>query len=192
MTARFLMVLFDSVYLGAMSAWVGSILFFTFGVAPIVFKVLGIETGDKFVRVLFPRYFLWGAIAGAVALPSAVAVPLCFPELRGPWVGVQSLFIIAATLIMLYAGNSLTPAVNAARDAGAAGQARFDQLHRRSVWLNGLVLAIGLGLLVAFAARPAPRSSGIIELSPAQRAEAEAAALQKQQVTPARRAYPGR
>ena len=192
MTARSLMVLFDSVYLGAMSAWVGSILFFTFGVAPIVFKVLGTETGDKFVRVLFPRYFLWGAIAGAVALPSVVAVPLCYPELRGPWVGVQALFIIAATLIMLYAGNSLTPAINAARDAGPAGQARFDQLHRRSVWLNGLVLAIGLGLLVAFAARPFPRSSGIIELSPAQRAEAEAAAFQKRQVTPARPAYPGR
>ena len=192
MTARFLMVLFDSVYLGAMTAWVGSILFFTFGAAPIVFKVLGTETGDRFVRVLFPRYFLWGAISGAVALPSAVAVPLCYPELRGPWVGVQALFIIAATLIMLYSGNSLTPAVNAARDEGPSGQARFDQLHRRSVWLNGLVLVIGLGLLVAFAARPAPQSSGIIEPSPTERARAEAAALQEKQVTPARRAYPGR
>ena len=62
---------------------------------------------------------------------------------------------------MLYAGNSLTPAINAARDAGPAEHPRFDRLHRRSVRLNGLVLVLGMGLLVAFATRPAPRTSGI-------------------------------
>ncbi len=133
MTARSLLVVFDSVYLIAMSAWVGSVLFVSFGVAPVIFKVLGPEAGGRFVRVLFPRYYQWGAISGAIALPSAVAVPLCYPELRGPWVGVQALVIIAATLVMLYAGNALAPAINAARDAGPSGEARFERLHRRSV-----------------------------------------------------------
>jgi hypothetical protein len=164
-----LVAVFDSAYIVAMTAWVGSILFFSFGVAPIIFKVLGAEAGGKFVRALFPRYYLWGAISGAVALPSMVAVPLCYPEYRGPMVGVQALAIIGCTLIMLYAGNSLTPAINQARDAGPAGHGRFQQLHRRSVRLNALVLVVGLGLLVGFANRPAPRTSGIVEQTPTER-----------------------
>jgi hypothetical protein len=185
-------VVFDSVYLVALTAWVGSILFFSFAVAPVIFKVLGAEAGGRFVRALFPRYYLWGAISGAVALPATVAVPLCYPELRGPWVGVRALVIIAGILTMLYAGNSLTPAINAARDAGPAGRERFDRLHRRSVRLNALVLLMGLSLLVAFAARPAPRTAGIVEPSPADRAGAPARSPRGAPVAPARPADPGR
>jgi hypothetical protein len=171
--ASFLMVLFDSVYLVAMTAWVGSILFFSFGVAPVIFKVLGAEAGGKFVRVLFPRYYLWGAVAGSIALPALVGVPLCFPELRRPMVGVLALVHIAGVLIMLYAGNSLTPAINAARDAGPGREQEFHRLHKLSVWLNVVVLILGLGLLVAFAARKAPQTSGIVEPSLLERAKME-------------------
>jgi hypothetical protein len=170
--ARFLLGLFDTVYVVALTAWVGSILFFSFGVAPIIFRVLGAEAGGKFVRALFPRYYAWGATSGAIALPAYLGVPLSFPEFRGPMIGVQAMAILAGTLIMLYAGNSLTPAINAARDAGAAGQARFDRLHRRSVRLNALTLVIGLGLLTAFANRPLPRTAGIVEPTPVERARA--------------------
>ena len=171
MSARELLGVFDSIYLLALTAWVGSILFFSFAVAPIIFGVLGSEAGGKFVRALFPRYYAWGTIAGAIALPAYVAVPLCFPEYRGPWVGVQAMILLGGILIMLYAGNALTPAINAARDSGAQGEDRFGRLHRRSVRLNALVLAIGVGLLIAFAHRPAPRSTGIIELDPGNRAQ---------------------
>jgi hypothetical protein len=170
MSARSLMLVFDAIYLTALSAWVGSILFFSFAVAPVVFSALGPEAGGRFVRALFPRYYLWGTVCGAVALPSSVAVPLCFPELRGPWVGVRALVVLAMTLVSVYAGGALTPAINAARDAGPAARPRFDRLHRRSVGLNLLALILGLGLLVAFAARPAPRTQGIVERSPAPRA----------------------
>ena len=70
MNAPFLMTVFDSIFLIAMTAWVGSVLFFSFGVAPIIFKTLGPEAGGRFVRALFPRYYMWGAISGAIALPS--------------------------------------------------------------------------------------------------------------------------
>jgi hypothetical protein len=169
-TARFLLALFDSVYVIALTAWVGSLLFFSFGVAPIIFKVLGAEAGGRFVRALFPRYYSWGAIAGAIALPAFLGAPLSFPEYRGPLIGIEAMVIIAGILIMLYGGNTLVPAINAARDAGPAGKDRFDRLHRRSVQLNALVMALGLGLLVAFAVRPAPRTSGIVEMSPDERA----------------------
>src|SRR5262249_5412917 len=62
-----------------------------------------------------------------------------------------------------------------ARDEGPAGHERFVRLHRRSVGLNALVLVVGLGLLLAFASRPGPRTSGIQELTPAQRARYDAA-----------------
>ena len=174
MSARFLLGIFDSVYVIALTAWVGSILFFSFGVAPIIFTVLGSENGGKFVRALFPTYYAWGAIAGAIALPAFVAVPLCYPEYRGGTIAIQSMVILAGTLIMLYGGNSLTPAINAARDAGAEGHERFKRLHRRSVQLNALVLVIGVGLLIGFANRPAPRTTGINELSPSDRGRFDA------------------
>jgi len=169
LSARFLLGVFDSVYVIALCAWVGSILFFSFGVAPLIFRVLGAEAGGKFVRALFPRYYAWGAIAGAIALPAYVAAPLCYPEYRGPWVGVQAMILLGCILVMLYAGNSLTPAINAARDAGVAGHDRFERLHRRSVVLNAAVLVIGLGLLAAFATRPAPQTSGLNQIHPANR-----------------------
>jgi len=165
-TARSLLGLFDSVYVLALTAWVGSILFLSFGIAPLIFKALDAESSAKFVRALFPRYYAWGAIAGAVALPSFVAGPLCFPEFRGPMVGVQAMTILFCILVTLYAGNSLTPAINAARDSGPAGEARFNRLHRRAVLLNMLVLLIGCALLVRFATRPSPQTSGIIERFP--------------------------
>jgi hypothetical protein len=174
------MALFDAAYLLALTAWVGSILFLSFGIAPLIFRVLGAEAGGRFVRALFPRYYAWGATSAAIALPAYVGVPLSYPEYRGPMVGVQAVLILGSILIMLYAGNVLTPAINAARDAGPAHQARFERLHRRSVWLNGLVLVIGLVLVVAHAMRPPPRTVGIVEMTSTERARREAEVIQRQ------------
>jgi hypothetical protein len=168
-SARFLLGFFDSVYVLAMSAWTGSTLFFSFVVSPTIFRVLGPEAGARFVRALFPRYYMWGAIAGAVALPAYVAAPLCFPEYRGTGVGIQAMVILTCTLVMLYAGNSLTQAINAAGDAGPGANAQIKRLHRGTVGFNAFVLASGVGLLIAFANRPPPRTSGILELSPSER-----------------------
>jgi hypothetical protein len=178
-TAHFLLGIFDSIYLVALAAWMGEILFLSFGVAPIIFSTLGTEAGGRFARALFPRYYAWGATAGAIALPAFIAGPLCYPEFRGPRIGVQAMLILAAILLTFYAGNSLTPAINAARDEGPSGDARFRRLHGRSVLLNLVVLVIAIGLLVAFATRPAPRTSGIIEPSPVERALLEDAAARR-------------
>jgi hypothetical protein len=165
-TARVLLPIFDAAYLLALASWVGSVLFFSFGVAPVIFRVLGAEAGGRFVRALFPRYYAWGVVSGAIALPAFAAVPMAFPEYRGPWVGVQAGLILAGILIFLYCGNSLTPAINAARDEGPDGAERFDQLHRRSVRLNAVALLLGVTLLGVHAARRPPRTGGIEEPTP--------------------------
>jgi hypothetical protein len=82
--------------------------------------------------------------------------------------------LLAIILIMLYGANSLVPEINRARDLGPPAKARFDRLHHRSVLLNGAAMIGGIGLLIAFACRPAPRTHGIIELSPIERAQREA------------------
>ncbi len=178
MTAPTLLAFFNSVYLLALTAWVGSMAFFSFGVAPIIFRVLGAEAGGKFVRALFPRYYAWGATAGAIALPAVVCGPLAYDELRGPMVGVQALLILAGTLIMFYGGNGLTPAINAARDAGDPQKPRFDRLHKRSVQLNALALLIGIILLVLFAVKQVPQSGGIVERKPGELTSAQKKVLE--------------
>ena len=171
MNSANLLLFFDSVYLLALAAWVGSIAFFSAIIAPIIFRVLGIEAGAKFVRVLFPRYYLWGSTAGAIALPALVCGPMANPELRGPAIGIQAILVIAGTLIMLYCGNSLTPAINKAKDAGAAESVRFESLHKRSVRLNAIALLLGIALIILFAARPMRTTLGIIELPPGELSE---------------------
>ncbi|WP_435016465.1 DUF4149 domain-containing protein [Tundrisphaera sp. TA3] len=160
MSDRSMLAILDSIYLFALAAWVGGIAFFSFAVAPVIFAVLGAEQGGRFVRALFPRYYAWGVVNGAVALPALVGVAFCVPGLRGPMVGLQAGLILAGTLTMMYCGNTLTGRINAARDRGPEGAARFDRLHRRSVRLNGMVLVIGIVLLVLFATRPRPPIPG--------------------------------
>ena len=169
MSVPALVALFDAVYGLCLAIWVGSIAFFSFGVAPIIFNVLPPDHAAKFVRTLFPRYYAWGVYATGIALPALIMTPLANPTLRGPGIGIRAMLILASLLIFLYCGNSLTPAINAARDAGEPEKAKFDRLHKRSVYLNTVVLVIGLGLLVTFSVRSPAASTGITELSPQER-----------------------
>lgn len=173
MTAVQLLRLFDFFYATSIVGWLGAILFFSFGVAPIIFAVLDAESAAKFVRRLFPRYYLWIAIASVISLASFTSRPLVYPELRA-WGNliVQGL-LLAVILISLYSGNSLTPAINNARDAGEPQKARFDALHKRSVRLNVAMLAIGIYCVFAFETRSAPQTAGIVELSVEDKAEYE-------------------
>jgi hypothetical protein len=190
MTTRQLLGVFDSIYVLCLAGMAGGIVFFTFVVAPMIFGVLGAESGGRFVRALFPRYYLWNAILGSIALPAFVAGPLCFPEYRGLSVGVQAGVLLVWILSMLYAGNSLVPQINEARDGGPATHARFEGLHRRSVVLNGVAMVIVIGLLVVFACRPGPRTQGIVELSPVERARQEEERIRKGSVHSAAPAAP--
>lgn len=196
--APLLRSLFDAAFLLAMAAWLGSVLFFSFGVAPVIFRVLDAASAARFVRTLFPRYYAWGATCGAISIPAVLGGPLSYPEYRSGWVAVQAGTLLVCTLIMLYCGNSLTPAINAARDAGPEHQSRFERLHRRSVRLNGLVLVALVALLAGHAFRPAPRTLGIIEPTPQERAAREVDAYRQreaaylQSLTESRRVPPDR
>jgi hypothetical protein len=184
MDAPSLRAIFDASYLLAMAAWVGSVLFFSFGVAPMLLRLRDPGAAARLARALFPRYYAWGATCGAIALPASLGAPLSVPEYRGVWVAVQSGLILMCILAMLYAGQSLEPAINAARDTGPGDQARLDRLRRRGVRLNAVVMLTLIGLLVAFAFRPAPRTAGALEPSPRDRAARASEAYWQRQAAP--------
>jgi hypothetical protein len=50
---------------------------------------------------------------------------------------------------------AMVPHINAARDAGEAGQATFERLHRTSVLLTVAILLLGISVLAIVAARAA-------------------------------------
>lgn len=170
MDSRTLLMIFDAVYLLGTTAWLGAILFFSFGVAPIIFTVLEPSQAARFVRRLFPRYYAWGATAAAIALASFTSGALIWPAHRGPWALAQILLLLGVVLINLYCGNALTPRINRARDAGPGQSERFDRLHRLSVRLNSVMLLAGVVLIGIHASRDEPEGLGVTEPSPAQRA----------------------
>jgi hypothetical protein len=160
---------FDGIYLLALTGLVGSILYFSFGVAPLIFRVLDAASAARFVRALFPRYYAWGVVSASVALPCLICGALAVPELRGTRIAVQAGMLLASIAILFYCGNILTPRINAARDAGPDQSGTFDRLHKLSVRLNGVVLVMGIALLVLYAVRPAPLTLGIAEMTPQER-----------------------
>lgn len=127
----------------AMAVWMGGIVFFSFVTAPVLARVLDAEGFARVVRTLFPRYYLLGAVCGAALLGVAVTRGALWVW-NDPAVAAVALFAVL-TLAQVGARQWLTPAINAARDAGVAGKAKFDRLHALSVRLNGLVLLLLAG-----------------------------------------------
>jgi hypothetical protein len=174
-TARQLLALFDSIYLAALSIWIGSAVFMVFGLAPVLLRAIDSESASKLARVIFPRYYAAGAIAGAIALPSFVAGPLCYSEYRGAMVAVQALAIIFGILLMLYGANSIVPAIGGREGGAGPGPLRAAHSHRQAVGLNVIVMLVAFSLVIAYVLRPAPKTSGIIEMTPQERARYDAA-----------------
>ena len=126
---------------------VGGMLFFAAMVAPMVFKVLDDATAGRFIRQLFPVYYLGMFAFAAVAAGAAAVVR-----------PVDAAVLAAVALGFLYARQILMPRINAMRDRELAGQAAagktFQRLHGLSVWINGvqfLAAAVVLARLIVAA-----------------------------------------
>ena len=80
-------------YLVTLAVWVGSIVFFSFIVAPTVFKVLKPEDAAKLQRAMFPKYYLAGILCAALGI---VCVGLLLADRAfGKWPGTLSLLLLA-------------------------------------------------------------------------------------------------
>ena len=106
----------------------GSMLFFSFVMAPLIFIKLDIDVAGKFVRAV-SYYLLILILAGLGTLTLVAFAPL----------NAGLMALIAASTA--YCRQYLMPRINEYRDRSRAGEAGttevFDKLHRRSEVLNG-------------------------------------------------------
>ncbi len=132
--------------------WIGAIVFQSAVVAPAVFVDLDEAAARSFLRTLFPRFFRLGLVCGALML----AALLGFGVFAGWTATTIALASVTSVMIILEAISLvLVPHINAARDAGQAGEAKFARLHRTSVVLTLVILLLGIAFLAIVAARAA-------------------------------------
>lgn len=124
--------------LAAIATWFGAVVFISFFVAPTLFRSFEPADAGKAVRALFPKYYLLGIVCAV--LLCAVHITRGFLWYWGGMIKPSIVLFLLLTLIGIYLRQTLTPAINAARDAGLQGKSQFDKLHKRSVRLNGIVL----------------------------------------------------
>lgn len=156
------MILLIFIYLLALVCWLGSIIFFSFFTAPVVFTVLARPDAGKVISVIFPRYYILGYVAGGLAFIIAMYLLIAGRGPRGWWLA-SALTIGVALACTVYAGTVVRPRVDAIRTVSEeaspdpATKAEFDHLHHLSVMLNGAVLLLDLVALFGTAAALAPR-----------------------------------
>ena len=127
----------------AAAVWVGAIVFQSAIVARSVFTALDAPDASKFLRRLFPSFFRMGIVCGAVM--SAGFAFLAFGS-EAPYSAWP--FALSAAMTLLAAVSlAMVPGINAARDEGESGAARFERLHRLNVLLTVLILFAGIVVL---------------------------------------------
>jgi len=145
----------------SLALWLGTVVFFSFGVAPSVFAVLPRAQAGQLVSAVFPIYYGVGYGCGAVLVVSALILFRAGRPGGARWAAtaVIASLMLAATL---YAGRVVQPQAHTLRaslydpNAPAAVKEDFDRLHRRAVQLNGAVLVGGLVISAITAASLRP------------------------------------
>ncbi len=122
----------------------GAMVYFAGGIAPLIFTKLPAEHAGRFVRALFPIYYLWVLLCAVVAALALLAVsPL----------HAAAMAVIAASAAWLRQG--LMPKINRLSDAAQAGDAAakpaFDAAHRLSVIVNVAQMLVVAWVLARFA-----------------------------------------
>jgi uncharacterized membrane protein len=144
-------------YLLTLAAWIGSIIFFSFIVAPTVFKTLKPDDAASLIRRIFSKYYLLGIICSAASLVSLSL--MLFDRSFAKWPAILSLLLIASMgATDLWLRQGVMPHMNSLRDRRAALESsaqppdptldlEWQSLHRLSVQLNVAVLLCGLVLI---------------------------------------------
>ncbi len=123
---------------------IGFMIFFMSIVTPTVFKSLDEQQAGKFLRIIFPRMFIYGFILSLLASLSAL-----FAELSMYW----SLSLITAFLFLINA-YIITPRINTYRDLQLSGNENavkmFKALHFFSVLIFIIQLLISIFLIISY------------------------------------------
>ena len=113
-------------------------IFFPSVVATSVFKVLDEKQSSKFLRIFFPKYYLYGFVLSL----AGVILSIYFEN---------KLSILIYSFIMvgfIFSRQTLTPMVNKAKDSN--DEKKFNKLHKLSVFINFLQIIGCIFLLVVY------------------------------------------
>lgn len=120
------------------AATLSFMIFFPLVVATSVFNVLDEKQSSKFLRIFFPKYYLYGFV-----LSLAGAILSIYFE--------NKLSILIYSFIMvgfIFSRQILTPMVNKAKDSN--DEKKFNKLHKLSVFINFLQIIGCIFLLVVY------------------------------------------
>lgn len=114
----------------------GTMLFFSFVVAPVIFKVLDAKNAGKFVRKIFPHYYLINLIVLSIAVLLLLYIS-----------SVNFNFYITLIITILFAFSLfiLMPLINKFKDSKK--EKKFKYSHSLSVIIN-FIQILGLIYLV--------------------------------------------
>ena len=115
----------------------GIMLFFSFAVAPIIFKVLKENDARKFVRTIFPYYYSINLI-----LVSLVCIFLFYKD----FINFDFYLLLSVAILFAISLFLLMPMINNARDQKKEN--KFKYLHAASVIINFLQIFILLYVLL--------------------------------------------
>lgn len=113
-------------------------IFFPVVVATSVFKVLDEKQSSKFLRIFFPKYYLFGLGLSLTGLIIAI-----FDKNN------MSLIVFLLIIIgFLFSRQFLMPIINKAKDNN--NEKKFNILHRVSVLINFIQISLCVFLLIMF------------------------------------------
>ena len=113
-------------------------IFFPVVVATSVFKVLDENQSSKFLRIFFPKYYLFGLVLSLTGLIIAI-----FDKNN------MSLIVFLLIIIgFLFSRQYLMPIINKAKDNN--NEKKFNILHRFSVLINFIQISLCVFLLIIF------------------------------------------
>ena len=127
------------------AGWLAISSFFSFAVAPLVFKTIDRAVAGQVVSVVLPRYYDWGLVLCGIAL--IVCALRATIGLKGRRRPLATAALCGAMLALLvWASTAVLPRAEAARQARDDGA--FARAHRSAVQLNGLTMAAGVAVLL--------------------------------------------
>ena len=120
------------------AATLSFMIFFPLVVATSVFRVLDEKQSSKFLRIFFPKYYLYGFALSFLGVIFSIYFE-------------NKLSILIYSLIMfgfLFSRQILMPMVNKAKDLN--NEKKFNKLHKLSVFINFLQIIGCVFLLVIY------------------------------------------
>jgi len=110
----------------------GMMIFFSFVLAPMIFKILDAENAGKFVRKIFPYYYF----VNLIFLSIAVILFIIISSL-----GLSFYITLALAISFIFAQFVLMPIINKLKDNNE--EKKFKYAHGTSVFIN-FIQMIGL------------------------------------------------